>query len=505
MSKKFYITTPIYYVNDKPHIGHAYTTIAADILARYYRSQNYEVFFLTGTDEHGQKIMEAAQKRGLTPQQHVDDVVQEYIEIWKYLNVKYDYFIRTTYDFHEETVKKILQKLIEQGDIYKGKYQGYYCTPCETFLTKTQLVDGKCPQCHRDVITVEEENYFFKLSKYAPLVLEHIKKNPGFVSPKIRENEIISRLEKEEIKDVSISRSSFDWGVNFPGDSEHVVYVWIDALINYISAIGYERDTDKFQKWWPAEVHLMAKDIIWFHTVIWPSLLLALGIELPQKCFVHGFWNSEGKKMSKSIGNVINPREICDKYGVDSFRFYLFREVPFGNDGNFVMDNFKLRYKGDLANDLGNLLNRTINMGIKYLKGIVKKVELKNSLDTDIIQSLTELENFIQVKMAELDFSSILTETWKVISSLNKYIDTVAPWSLNKEGKTKRLEEVFFTLTYAFQKIAFFIAPFMPETSEKIIKMIGLSEKELKVENFSASYPEYKLEKGGILFPKVED
>lgn len=465
--KKFYVTTPIYYVNDVPHIGHAYTTIAADILARWHRIKGKETFFLTGLDEHGQKIADAALEKGLTPQKLVDSLAPRFKEAWKKLNISNDDFIRTTEERHQKVVFEIIKKIYENGDIYKGEYEGWYCIPCESFWTELQLVEGKCPECGREVKKLKEETYFFKLSKYQQKLLDFYNQNPNFVVPETRKNEMLSRI-KEGLKDVSITRTTVKWAIPFPFDENHYIYVWIEALINYISALGYP--SEKFKKFWPADVEIMGKEINWFHSVIWPAMLFSAGIEPPKKNFIHGWWTVEGNKMSKSLGNVIDPNEMVDKYGADAFRYYLFREVPFGQDGDFSEKSLINRYNSELADTLGNLVNRVIVLVEKNFDGIVPKPSKKDRL----AELALDTPKKVSSSMENFQFHNALNDIWYLISEANKYINENKVWKIKDKQK---LGGILYNLLETLRFISILIRPFIPETAEKIIGQLGLEKK----------------------------
>ena len=474
MTKPFYITTPIYYINDVPHIGHAYTTIAADVLARYKRTQLGEknVFYLTGTDEHGQKVADAAAKKGLTPQAFVDTLIPHWQNAWKKLGISNNDFIRTTEQRHIDVVQKIFSKLLKQGDVYKGEYEGWYCSACETFWTETQLIDGKCPntECKRDVQKLKEESYFFKLSKHENKLLEYFTSHPECVQPDSRRNEMISFI-KQGLKDLSISRTTFTWGVPIKEDPKHVVYVWFDALINYVSGLGYDPEKNTFEKqYWPADVHLMGKEIVRFHTVIWQAMLMALGVELPKLVFGHGWWTVEGDKMSKSKGNVIDPIKLADEFGVDATRYFLLREVSFGSDGDFSLARFKQRYNTDLANDIGNLFSRALNMCDKYFANNLPKeyVSQNNPKDLEVHALIKSLPDKVNKAMNELAFSQALDAIWELVGKANKYIEESAPWTLAKNNEMAALANVIWTLIEVMKSCVRFVAPFMPETAIKM-------------------------------------
>ncbi len=504
MNKKFYITTPLYYVNDILHIGHAYCTVAVDVLARFRRLKGEEVFFLTGTDEHGQKIEQAARLKGEEPQAWIESIVKEDKKLWKRLNISYDDFIQTTQVRHKDTVQAVFTKLYEKGDIYKGKYEGWYCVPCETFCLEGQLVEGKCPECGRIAERVAEESYFFKLSEYQEKLLDYFNKNPYFMQPPSRQAEMINFV-KSGLKDLSVSRLGTKWGIPVPFDSKHTIYVWFDALINYITAVDYLKEGEKFKKFWPADIHLVGKEIFKFHVIIWPAMLMALDIEIPRKVFGHGWWTVEGEKMSKSKGNVVNPHQVVDEFGVDAFRYFLLREVPFGLDGDFSRDSFINRYNADLANDLGNLLNRTLVMLEKYFEGIIPIPESKEKIDDDLINLIQKLPSNLEVSLERLEFHSAFSYIWEIVNFANKYIDEMAPWKLFKENK-ERLQTVIYNLMEVLRIVSLAIVPFMPETSEKMEKQLGIShQKSFGAMVWGGIKPGNKIEMKGRepLFPRI--
>ena len=472
---KYYITTPIYYPSANFHIGHCYTTIIADSIARYKRLTGNDVFFLTGTDEHGEKIEKKAKEAGVTPKEYVDNIVDNAKDLWNSLGISYDKFIRTTDKYHEEAVQKIFTKLYEQGDIYKGEYEGLYCTPCESFWTETQLVDGKCPDCGRDVHLVKEESYFFKLSKYQDRLIKYFEEHPEFIEPSSRKNEMINNFLKPGLEDLCVSRTTFNWGVPVDFDPKHVVYVWIDALTNYITALGYMSDDDSlFKKYWPANLHLVGKEIVRFHTIIWPALLMALDLPLPEKVFGHGWLIIDGGKISKSFGNYKDPREYIDAYGVDAIRYFALREVPFGHDGNFSEESLISRTNADLANVFGNLVNRTISMSKKYFDGVVINEEVNEEVDEDLINTAKELYKRVDEKMNELHISEALDEIFNLLRKCNKYIDDTTPWILAKDENTKgRLSTVLYNLLECIRISSVLIEPFMPTTSKKIFNQLN--------------------------------
>ncbi|MEG1782815.1 MAG: methionine--tRNA ligase, partial [Oscillospiraceae bacterium] len=463
--KTFYITTPIYYPSDNLHIGHSYTTVVADSLARYKRLQGYDVMFLTGTDEHGQKIQDKALSVGKTPKQYVDDIVASIKDLWELMDIKYDRFVRTTDPYHEKTVQKIFKTLYDKGDIYKGFYEGMYCKPCETFWTKSQLVDGKCPDCGREVYSAKEEAYFFKLSNYADKLLDLYEKNPKFIQPETRKNEMISFI-KQGLQDLCVSRTTVKWGIPVEFDPEHTVYVWVDALSNYISALGYwNEEYNDYDKYWPADVHLMAKEILRFHTIIWPAMLMALDLPLPKRVFGHGWLLLEGGKMSKSVGNVVDPVVLCKKYGVDAIRYFLLREIPFGNDGIYNNEALMTRINSDLANDLGNLVSRSVAMIEKYFDGVLPLEKEFAEIDKDIIGMCNRLQPTVTAYMDDLNVPLALQEIFKVVQRANKYIDETAPWVLAKdEANAPRLAAVLYNLVESLRFVTTLLQAYLPNT-----------------------------------------
>ncbi|MDN5312443.1 MAG: methionyl-tRNA synthetase [Thermoanaerobacteraceae bacterium] len=509
--KTFYITTPIYYPSDKLHIGHSYTTVAADAMARFKRLTGYDVFFLTGTDEHGQKIQRKAEEHDKTPKEYVDEIVAWIKELWRTLDVSYDHFIRTTDNYHVKAVQNIFQKLYDQGDIYKGEYEGWYCTPCEAFFTEHQLTDGKCPDCGRPVELIREEAYFFKLSKYQDKMIEYIETHPDFIQPPSRRNEMINNFLKPGLEDLCVSRTSFDWGIPVPFDEKHVVYVWIDALSNYITALGYSLDNDElYKKFWPADVHLVGKEIVRFHTIIWPIMLMALGVPLPKKVFGHGWLILEGGKMSKSKGNVVDPKVLVDLYGVDTVRYFLLREIPFGADGVFSNKALVDRINFDLANDLGNLLSRTTTMIEKYCGGKIPTPGAVEETDNDLKSMAEALPEKVEKLMDGLEFSGALQEIWRFIGRANKYIDETMPWSLAKDpAKRERLSTVLYNLAEALRIISVHISPFMPNTPAKIREQLGIADENLttweSVKAWGKLPAGLTVSRKEIIFPRIEE
>ena len=474
--KNFYLTTPIYYPNSNLHLGHTYTTIVADVLKKYKQAQGYDVFLTTGTDEHGQKLQESAIKAGKEPLEYIDPIVDSAKELWKTLDIDFDAFVRSTDKIHEKNVSDIFTKLYEKGEIYKGSYKGMYCVPCEAFWTESQLVEGnKCPDCGREVSESEEETYFFRLSKYQDKLLKLYEENPDFIQPESRKNEMISFI-NEGLTDLSVTHSSFDWGVRVPFDEKHIVYVWIDALSCYLTGVGYGTDEEKFNKYWPCDVHLIGKEIMRFHAIIWPSILMALDLPLPKKIFGHGWILFDDDKMSKSKGNIVYAEPIIERYGMDALRYFMLREFTFGQDGNFTYTKMLNRINSDLVNDLGNLVSRTVAMCEKYFGGIVPAQTELTEIDSDLIETAVTTRDRVAELMDKLNFSMALEEIWKLVRRTNKYIDETTPWTLIKEGQEDRLKTVIYNLLESIRIISGLIKPFMKETSSKINEQIGYSD-----------------------------
>lgn len=507
----FYLTTPIYYPSGKFHIGTAYTTVASDAMARYKRLRGFDVRFLTGMDEHGQKIEEKAQEAGLAPQEFVDGMAEAAKSVWQTMDISYDDFIRTTENRHKEGVEKIFQKFLDNGDIYKGHYEGWYCTPCESFYTESQLENGNCPDCGRPVHKVKEESYFFNMKKYAARLLDYYENHVEFIEPESRKNEMINNFIKPGLEDLSVSRTSFDWGIPVPGDPKHVIYVWVDALSNYITSLGYGSDDESlFNKYWPADVHVVGKDIVRFHTIYWPIFLMALDLPLPKKVFAHGFIMMKDGKMSKSKGNVVYPEMLVERYGLDATRYFLLRELPFGSDGVFSPEAFIERTNYDLANDLGNLLNRTVSMINKYFDGNVPVVDgLKTEFDATLQQVAKQTVEVYEKHMEKMQFSMVLSEVWTLISRTNKYIDETQPWVLAKDEALKdQLASVMAHLAESLRMTAVMLQPFLPNAPKQIIEQLGLTEEYLNWEtlgSFGKIPAGIKVAaKGTPIFPRLE-
>lgn len=508
MGSQYYLTTPIYYVNDEPHLGHAYTTVAADALARYMRLRGEDVFFLTGTDEHGQKVERAARERGERPIELADRMVDRFKALWRRLGISNDDFIRTTEDRHKRATQLFFQKIYERGDIYKGTYEGWYCTPCETFIPETQMEEGNiCPDCGRPTERLKEESYFFRMSKYQGALLDHIEKHPDFIQPITRRNEIVSFVERG-LKDLSISRTSFSWGIPVPGDPRHVMYVWVDALANYITAAGYGQDPERFARYWPANLHLIGKDILRFHAVYWPTLLMAADLQIPEKVFGHGWWTVEGRKMSKSVRNVVEPNRLMDEFGVDAFRYFLLREVPFGLDGDFSRAALIGRINGDLANDLGNLFSRVLAMVDRYQKGMLAgPKEPSGPLSSGAREMTEEVRGLMMEGMA---FHRALGRIWDFIGEMNRFVDEKAPWVLSRDKERKgELEGVLNDLGEGLRVVALHLAAFMPGTAKAMWSQLGLPgtpEEQVGEDlwRWGVQQGVREIRKGEALFPRIE-
>ena len=508
----FYITTPIYYPSGKFHIGTAYTTVASDAIARYKRLKGFDVRFLTGMDEHGQKIQEKAQETGMDPQDYVNEIAASAKKLWNTMDISYNDFIQTTETRHKESVEKIFQKFLDNGDIYKGEYEGLYCVPCESYYTETQLVDGKCPDCGREVQKVKEESYFFNMKKYADRLLAYYENNVEFIEPESRKNEMINNFIKPGLEDLSVSRTSFDWGIKVPGNPKHVIYVWVDALSNYITSLGYGSDNEElFNKYWPADVHVVGKDIVRFHTIYWPIFLMALDLPLPKKIFAHGFIMMKDGKMSKSKGNVVYPEMLIERYGLDATRYFLLRELPFGQDGVFSPESFVERTNFDLANDLGNLLNRTVSMMNKYFDGVIPTENLQETEFDAVLKAHAEnVRVKYEESMEKMQFSVVLSEVWSLVSRTNKYIDETSPWVLAKEETDQpKLAAVMNNLAESLRHIAVMIQPFMTNAPKQIIEQLGMDERLLAwdtIETFGNTIPQNikVVEKGTPIFPRLD-
>jgi len=506
----FYVTTPIYYPSDRLHIGHALTTTMADTLARFKRLQGYDVYFLTGSDEHGQKIQRKAQEANLSPQEYVDRIVASFKDLWQRLYISYNDFIRTTEPRHKKVVQYLLQKLYDKGEIYKSQYVGWYCTPCESFFTQRQLREGRCPDCGRPVELVREESYFFRMSKYREALLKYIEEHPDFILPLSRRNEVISFLQGG-LEDLCISRTTFDWGIPLPFDPQHVTYVWFDALVNYISALGYGTEDDSlFRKYWPSAVHIVGKDIIRFHAVIWPAILMAAGISLPRQIFGHGWLLVEGSKMSKSKGNVVDPIELIERYGADAIRYFLLREMPYGADGTYSEEALIHRFNTDLANDFGNLLNRTLTMIEKFRGGRLPAPSQYSPQDEELKAKALSLPGEVEEALSRFEFSKALGAIWKVVNRANKYIEETAPWDLNRKGEKSRLDTVLYNLVEVIRRATILVGPFMPGVPPRVWQQLGLEGlKELHTWESLSSWEilpsGVEIKKGPPLFPRLEE
>ena len=505
--KTYYVTTPIYYPSDNFHVGHCYTTCIADALARYKREKGYDVFFLTGSDEHGQKIADRAKAKGVSPKEFVDPIIENAKDLWEKLDISYDKSIRTTDEEHVACVQKVVQKLYDQGDIYKGYYEGWYCTPCESFWTESQLVDGKCPDCGREVKLMKEEAYFLRLSKYQKEFEEYLEAHRDLMQPESRYNEMVNNFLKPGLKDLCVSRASVKWGIPVTFDPDQTVYVWVDALTNYISALGYLSEDDSlFKKYWPADLHLVGKEIFRFHTIIWPIILMALGLPLPKKVYGHGWLTIGGGKISKSKGNYKDPREFIKDYGADTLRYYILSEVPFGSDGNFSEELMVERRNSDLANILGNLVNRTITMSNKYLKGHLTKIKDVTALDKEVIDELDALVMNVEKEMDALDLPKAIEHIILALKRLNKYIDETEPWILGKdESKYPRLNDVLYTIIEGIRLCAIELKAFIPETAEKIFTMLETNKKSFDSAKFGDESEYQVIAKPEILFTRIDE
>ena len=503
MKEKYYISTAIAYTSGKPHIGNTYEIVLADAIARYKRLKGYDVYFQTGTDEHGEKIELKAKEAGVTPKEFVDDVSGVIKNIWDIMNTSYDRFVRTTDPNHEKIVQKIFKKMYDKGDIYLGEYQGLYCTPCESFWTESQLVDGKCPDCGRNVELKKEEAYFFKLSKYQDKLMDYINTHPHFIEPESRKNEMVNNFLKPGLQDLCVSRTSFDWGIPVDFDSKHIVYVWLDALTNYITNIGYDPDgsSEEFNRLWPADLHLIGKDIIRFHTLYWPCFLMSLDLPLPKQVFGHPWLIMSDGKMSKSRGNVIYADDLVNEFGVDAVRYYMLHEIPFSSDGVFTRDLLIERINGDLVNILGNLVNRTISMGQKYFEGHIENKKVNEEIDSELLAKVTDLETKIEEKMNHLEIGAAIDEIFEVLRRCNKYIDETTPWILAKEeDKKDRLETVLYNLVESIRVCAVFLFSYLPQTSERILEQLNTKDKNLTFNENAI----YNLKKPEILFQRID-
>lgn len=510
MKEKFYITTPIYYPSGNPHIGHCYTTVACDAIARYKRARGYEVKFLTGTDEHGQKIEQKAKEAGVTPKEYVDAIVANFKKLWEFMGIDYDRFIRTTDDYHVETVQKIFRALYEKGYIYKGEYVGKYCTPCESFWTESQLVDGKCPDCGREVIDSREEAYFFKLSAFSDR-LRDLLENTDFLNPSSRVHEMVNNFINAGLEDLCVSRTSFTWGIPVDFDQGHIVYVWVDALTNYISALGYENSRyDDFDRFWPADIHVMAKEIVRFHSLVWPAILMALDLPLPKKIYGHGWITFGDKKMSKSVGNIVDPFILGERYGVDAVRYHILREMPFSGDFSFNNESMLVRINTDLANTYGNLVSRTTAMIQKYFGGTLPAGRESGEADEDLIRTVNALADAYEKSMDDIHIQDAVTEVMKVLNRANKYIDETEPWVLARdEAKSDRLAAVLYNLLETIRITTITLAPIMPGSAQEVFRRIGIADREEQrtwetIHTFGLLSPNASVETGPALFPRID-